>query len=39
LTWEGSVHTAYNQGSDCVDEAVERYLLSGKMPPVDTRCA
>jgi pimeloyl-ACP methyl ester carboxylesterase len=38
LTWEGDVHTAYNRGVRCVDDAVERYLLAGSMPPEGTRC-
>jgi pimeloyl-ACP methyl ester carboxylesterase len=38
LTWEGDVHTAYNRGDRCVDDAVERYLLSGTMPAQGTRC-
>jgi pimeloyl-ACP methyl ester carboxylesterase len=38
LTWEGDVHTAYNRGNRCVDDAVERYLLSGALPATGTRC-
>jgi pimeloyl-ACP methyl ester carboxylesterase len=38
VTWNGDVHTAYNRGNRCVDNAVERYLLSGTMPPKGTRC-
>lgn len=38
LTWEGTVHTAYNQGSDCIDDKVEAYLLAGKVPAEGTRC-
>jgi pimeloyl-ACP methyl ester carboxylesterase len=38
LTWEGNVHTAYNRGNRCVDDSVERYLLSGTMPAEGTRC-
>ena len=38
LTWEGDVHTAYNRGNKCVDDAVERYLLSGALPATGTRC-
>ncbi len=33
LTWEGTVHTAYRQGSTCVDEKVEDYLLTGACRP------
>lgn len=38
LTWEGHEHTAYGQGSACIDEAVEAYLLAGRMPGEGTRC-
>ncbi len=38
LTWEGTVHTAYNQGSKCIDDKVEGYLLSGAVPAEGTRC-
>jgi pimeloyl-ACP methyl ester carboxylesterase len=38
LTWEGDVHTAYNRGNRCVDDAVEGYLLTGAMPAEGTRC-
>jgi pimeloyl-ACP methyl ester carboxylesterase len=38
LTWNGDVHTAYNRGNTCVDNAVERYLLSGTPPAKGTRC-
>jgi pimeloyl-ACP methyl ester carboxylesterase len=38
LTWDGTVHTAYNQGSKCVDEKVEGYLVTGVVPAEGTRC-
>lgn len=38
LTWNGHQHTAYNQGSDCIDQAVEAYLLAGTLPPDGKRC-
>ncbi|MFD8074924.1 alpha/beta hydrolase [Streptomyces sp. NPDC059718] len=39
LTWDGDGHTAYRQpGSACVDAAVDRYLLSGVLPPEGTVC-
>jgi pimeloyl-ACP methyl ester carboxylesterase len=38
LTWNGDVHTAYNRGNRCVDDAVETYLLTGTMPAKGTRC-
>jgi pimeloyl-ACP methyl ester carboxylesterase len=34
LTYEGFVHTAYRKGVDCVDDAVDRYLIEGE-PPED----
>ena len=38
LTWQGSVHTAYNQGSSCIDTKVESYYLTGALPPPGTVC-
>jgi pimeloyl-ACP methyl ester carboxylesterase len=38
LTWEGTMHTAYHQGSDCIDDKVESYMLTGALPAVGTRC-
>ncbi|WP_175409057.1 alpha/beta hydrolase [Streptomyces sp. TRM64462] len=38
LTYEGDGHTAYGRGSDCVDTAINRYLLDGTPPPPDKRC-
>ena len=38
LTWEGSQHVAYRSGGECIDEAVEAYLLSGRLPPEGKRC-
>lgn len=38
LTWNGHQHTAYNAGSDCIDQAVEAYLLAGTLPPEGKRC-
>ncbi|GAB3265262.1 alpha/beta hydrolase [Kineosporia babensis] len=38
LTWEGTVHTAYRQGSTCVDTAVEDYMLTGALPNEGTAC-
>ncbi|MFI5618169.1 alpha/beta hydrolase [Streptomyces sp. NPDC051567] len=34
LTYDGDGHTAYGRGSDCVDTAINEYLLQGR-PPVD----
>jgi hypothetical protein len=38
LTWEGTEHTAYHQGSTCIDSKVETYLLNGTLPAAGTRC-
>lgn len=38
LTFDGDGHTAYRQGSDCIDRAVDRYLVDGVLPPPGTRC-
>ena len=38
LTWEGTGHTAYGQGSACVVRVVDAYLVSGTVPPRDTTC-
>ncbi|SBS69822.1 alpha/beta hydrolase [uncultured Microbacterium sp.] len=32
VTREGEGHTGFNKGSDCVDDAVETYLLEGTVP-------
>ena len=29
---DGDGHTGFNQGNQCVDDAVENYLLGGKVP-------
>lgn len=38
LTWDGRRHTAYGEGSSCVDDAVDAYLLRGELPPEGTIC-
>jgi pimeloyl-ACP methyl ester carboxylesterase len=38
LTHVGDGHTAYASGDDCVDDAVDRYLLTGKPPAKGTVC-
>lgn len=38
LTYVGEGHTAYNKGSMCVNDAVDGFLLSGKVPAADARC-
>ena len=39
VTYEGVGHTAYGEGSACVDDAVDRYLLKGTVPKKDLVCS
>ncbi|MEU2119682.1 alpha/beta hydrolase [Streptomyces sp. NPDC016459] len=39
LTYEGDGHTAYGRGSDCVDTAINTYLLEGTPPQDGKRCS
>ncbi|KUO17051.1 alpha/beta hydrolase [Streptomyces dysideae] len=39
LTWEGEGHGAYGSGSDCVDSAVNAYLLAGTTPKDGRVCS
>lgn len=38
ITRVGEGHTGYNKGNDCVDSAVETYLLDATAPEDDIRC-
>ena len=38
IEWNGDGHTAYKRGSKCVDDIVDDYLLSGKLPPNNKVC-
>ncbi len=38
LTMRGDGHTAYHQGSRCVDRAVDRYLVAGRLPGAGLSC-
>ncbi|MGW1892094.1 alpha/beta fold hydrolase [Streptomyces sp. NPDC002004] len=38
LTYVGDGHTAYGRGSDCIDTAINRYLIDGTPPPAGKRC-
>ncbi|WP_137988551.1 alpha/beta hydrolase [Streptomyces vilmorinianum] len=38
LTYEGDGHTAYGRGSDCIDTAINTYLLDGTVPKDGKRC-
>lgn len=39
LTWDAHHHTAYLEGSDCIDRNVDAYLLRGTMPATGTVCS
>ncbi|MFF4589860.1 alpha/beta hydrolase [Streptomyces sp. NPDC001388] len=39
LTWKGEGHGAYGSGSDCVDSAVDAYLLEGTVPEDGKVCS
>ncbi|WP_030419110.1 alpha/beta hydrolase [Streptomyces sp. NRRL F-5065] len=39
LTWKGEGHGAYGSGSDCVDSAIDGYLLKGTVPEDGTVCS
>ncbi|MDW4905035.1 alpha/beta hydrolase [Streptomyces sp. ADMS] len=39
LTYEGDGHTAYGRGSDCIDDAINAYLLRGTTPAQGERCS
>lgn len=38
LRRDGDGHTAYNSGNECVDTAIEAYLLEGEVPADPTDC-
>ncbi|WP_267244154.1 alpha/beta hydrolase [Streptomyces sp. PR69] len=38
LTYDGDGHTAYGRGSDCIDTAINTYLLEGTPPKDGKRC-
>ncbi|GAA3373798.1 alpha/beta hydrolase [Streptomyces sannanensis] len=38
LTYDGDGHTAYGRGSDCIDTAVNAYLLEGTVPANGKTC-
>jgi pimeloyl-ACP methyl ester carboxylesterase len=38
LTYNGTGHTAYLRGDDCIDHTVDHYLIALVAPPSDTRC-
>lgn len=38
ITYDGDGHTAYGRSNDCVDDAVDAYLLEGTVPEDGLRC-
>jgi pimeloyl-ACP methyl ester carboxylesterase len=38
ITYSGDGHTAYNKSNACVNNAVDGFLVSGKVPASDPRC-
>lgn len=38
LTWDSHHHTAYYEGSECIDTAIDAFLLSGTLPAADLVC-
>ncbi len=38
ITFNGDGHTAYTRSNSCVDDAVDAYLLKGRVPPAGLRC-
>ncbi|MEW1551234.1 alpha/beta hydrolase [Streptomyces tsukubensis] len=38
LTYDGDGHTAYGRGSDCIDTAINTYLIEGTPPQDGKRC-
>lgn len=38
VTRDGDGHTGYGQGNDCVDSAVDQYLVDGKVPADGLKC-
>jgi len=38
LVRDGDGHTAYREGSDCIDEAIDAFLIDGVLPGPGTVC-
>ena len=38
ISRDGDGHTAYNAGNECVDEAIEAYLIEGTVPEDGLEC-
>jgi hypothetical protein len=39
LGWRGEGHTSYDEGSTCINNDVDNYLLSAKLPRNGTICS
>ena len=38
MTWQGEGHTAYGRANSCLEDAVDSYLVDGKVPADNTVC-
>jgi pimeloyl-ACP methyl ester carboxylesterase len=38
MTWQGEGHTAYGRANSCLEDAVDSYLVEGKVPADNTVC-
>ena len=38
VSWDGDGHTAYMRSNRCVNDAVDNYLVDGKVPDGDVKC-
>ena len=38
VTYDGEGHTAYNKSNDCVNNAVDDFLIDGTVPSADPKC-
>jgi pimeloyl-ACP methyl ester carboxylesterase len=38
VTYDGEGHTAYNKSNDCVNDAVDEFLINGTVPAADPLC-
>lgn len=38
ITYDGEGHTAYGQGVSCVDNAVDNFFVTGKLPASEPKC-
>jgi pimeloyl-ACP methyl ester carboxylesterase len=38
VSYDGDGHTAYNKSNECVDNAVDAFLLEGAVPAADPQC-